>query len=131
MRCVTEYAITAYRPTAASRRAIAAKIANMPPKTRYCQRRCASSSSIVRTLNTGMSASSASTACRISGTAAAVPAGRAYDHRNRASHVGPGEIGHVDDRVGLGVLNVALPHDRGDADDGLRPEIDSVGYVFL
>ena len=47
VRWVTEYAVTAYRPTADKINAIAAKIANIEPNTRNVQRCNASSSFIV------------------------------------------------------------------------------------
>ena len=40
VRCVTEYAVTAYRPTADSMSAMSAKAANIEPNTRNGHRCC-------------------------------------------------------------------------------------------
>ena len=57
VRCATEYAVTAYKPTADSTSAIAAKMANIDPNTRKGHRCCASVWSIVRIPKSGRSGS--------------------------------------------------------------------------
>ena len=73
VRWVTEYAVTAYSPTADSIRAMNAKKANIDPNTVYCQRCSAKFSAIVRIWKSDKSGSIARSSVRSNGpTAAAV-----------------------------------------------------------
>ena len=67
VRCDTEYAVTAYRPTADRTSAMPAKIANIDPNTRIGHRICASRASIVWMSNSGRSGSTIRISSRTSG----------------------------------------------------------------